>query len=98
MNQYSTRLLRHMPVTAMLGLMGGMLFAQTVRVPTVDHLPPGELLSDAKEIPPQGVELRAVYPKGISLTKLSEGWVPHLYNDAADYCTIGYGHLIQKAP
>jgi lysozyme len=90
--------LRHGRVIAMLLLLGGSLFAQDVDVPTIDRLPPGELLTDTKDILPQGVELRPVYPKGISLTKLSEGWVPHLYNDAVRYCTIGYGHLIQKAP
>jgi GH24 family phage-related lysozyme (muramidase) len=97
-DQNSARLLRPASMIAMLALMGGMSLAQTARVPTIDHLPPGELLSEAKEIPPEGVELRAVYAKGIALTKLSEGWVPHLYNDAASFCTIGYGHLIQKAP
>jgi lysozyme len=36
--------------------------------------------------------------KGVTLTKAAEGFVPTTYNDAAHYCTIGYGHLIQFAP
>jgi lysozyme len=75
------------------------LFWQRSKVPTVDFLPPGELLSpEGRALLPEGVQLRAVYQPGINLTKSSEGWVPHLYNDAVGYCTIGYGHLIGKAP
>jgi GH24 family phage-related lysozyme (muramidase) len=44
------------------------------------------------------MQLRAVYPPGLKITKMAEGWVPHLYNDAAGFCTIGYGHLFKKAP
>ncbi|MEJ6004754.1 lysozyme [Paucibacter sp. AS339] len=33
----------------------------------------------------------------MKLTKDSEGWSAKLYDDAAGYCTIGYGHLIKKA-
>ena len=32
------------------------------------------------------------------MTKTSEGWSARAYNDVARYCTIGYGHLIKKAP
>ncbi len=64
----------------------------------MNYLPPGELLASDRALVPQGVELRPVYPPGITVTKSSEGWVPHLYNDAVRYCTIGYGHLIKKAP
>jgi GH24 family phage-related lysozyme (muramidase) len=39
-----------------------------------------------------------VFRKGVDEIKLSEGLVRHLYNDAAGYCTIGYGHLIKLAP
>jgi lysozyme len=74
------------------------LLAQKRDYPTVDHLPSGELvITGGKAVLPQGFVLRALYPPGIALTKLSEGWVPHLYNDAAGYCTIGFGHLIKKA-
>jgi GH24 family phage-related lysozyme (muramidase) len=43
-------------------------------------------------------EVRRVYAAGLALTKRSEGWSARLYNDVARYCTIGYGHLIKKAP
>ncbi len=46
---------------------------------------------------PAGVEPRPVSTKGIALTKRSEGFRGRLYNDAAGYCTIGYGHLLKKA-
>lgn len=47
---------------------------------------------------PPGVELRKVYPKGLEITKVSEAWRSRLYNDAANFCTIGYGHLVKRAP
>jgi len=40
---------------------------------------------------------RTVSEKGLALTKVSEGFVGTLYEDAASYCTIGYGHLVKKA-
>jgi lysozyme len=73
--------------------------AQQLNYPSIDRLPPGELLSsEGRSVLPQGMNLRPVYPPGVKATKQSEGWVPHLYNDAVRYCTIGYGHLIKKAP
>jgi len=63
-----------------------------------EHLAPGELLASGRDIPPADFRLRPMYPEGIKVTKESEGWVPRLYNDSANYCTIGYGHLIKKAP
>jgi len=45
-----------------------------------------------------GMKLRTVNDRGITLTKNSEGFVPKLYIDAANYCTIAYGHLIKLAP
>ena len=67
--------------------------------PSMDKLTPGVFLSpEEKAVLPRGVVLRPVYGKGLELTKLSEGFVPQLYNDAARYCTIAYGHLVKKAP
>ena len=40
--------------------------------------------------------LRPVDPRGLRLTKVSEGFVGRLYEDAAGYCTIAYGHLLQR--
>jgi GH24 family phage-related lysozyme (muramidase) len=77
----------------------GILFAQARRFPTIKHLASGELMAGAgRDLIPQGVKLRPIYIAGIKLTKQSEGWVPTLYNDAAKYCTIGYGHLVKRAP
>ena len=65
---------------------------------TIDHLAPGELMETGRDLLPAGVKLRPVYAAGITVTKRSESWIPHLYNDAAKYCTIGYGHLVKLAP
>ena len=40
---------------------------------------------------PKGVRLRPVPDKGIALAKVSEGFVPRLYNDGSRFCSIGYG-------
>ena len=62
------------------------------------HLPAGDLLeTENRAAPPQDVTLRAVYSKGLQVTKDSEGWRSRLYDDAARYCTIGYGHLVKRA-
>lgn len=61
-----------------------------------DHLSAGELLEAGRELMPAGVSVRAVSPDALQLTKTSEGWRPRLYNDAAGYCTIGYGHLVAR--
>jgi len=66
-------------------------------VSPAQHLPAGDLLEDSRATPPQGVTLRTVYAKGLQVTKDSEGWRSRLYDDAAGYCTIGYGHLLKKA-
>jgi GH24 family phage-related lysozyme (muramidase) len=46
---------------------------------------------------PPGVVLRPVSDEGLELTKVSEGFRGTLYNDAAGYCTIAFGHLIKLA-
>lgn len=40
--------------------------------------------------------LQPISAQGIKLTKVSEGFRSRLYNDAAGYCTIAYGHLVKK--
>jgi GH24 family phage-related lysozyme (muramidase) len=67
--------------------------------PSEDTLTPGIFLDTEAEraVLPAGVEVRKVYHKGVELTKESEGFRSRLYNDAANYCTIGYGHLIKLA-
>jgi lysozyme len=66
---------------------------------SIDKLTPG-IFREAEEraVLPPGVEVRKVYDKGLQLTKDSEGFVDRLYNDAARFCTIAYGHLVKKAP
>jgi len=63
----------------------------------VDALTVGILLEETRSLIPAGTVLRNVYQPGINLTKESEGFRNKLYNDAAGYCTIGYGHLIKKS-
>jgi len=73
--------------------------AGEVEFPTVDRLTAGIFLEpEERAVLPPGVELRPVYDKGIELTKVSEGFRSNLYNDAARYCTIAYGHLVKRAP
>ena len=80
-------------------LMAGCEKAPEGDYPTVDTLTPGIFLDDETQraVLQEGVEVRKVYDKGVELTKESEGFRGRLYNDAANYCTIGYGHLIKLA-
>ena len=57
-------------------------------------LPPG-LMSGSRAILPPG--WRGLSDQGLMLTEDSEGFVPDLYNDAAGYCSIAFGHLIKRA-
>ena len=78
------------------GFLAGCEKVETEKYPTVNRLTPGIFLEPVERAAlPAGVELRKVYDKGLDLTKASEGFVSHLYNDAAGYCTIAYGHLIK---
>jgi GH24 family phage-related lysozyme (muramidase) len=64
-----------------------------------DALTPGIFLEpESRDALPAGVELRAVYAKGLEVTKLSEGFRARLYNDVANYCSIAYGHLVKRGP
>ena len=73
--------------------------AEKAKFPTVDRMTAGIFLEpEERAVLPAGMELRPVYARGIELTKLSEGFVGELYNDAANYCTIAYGHLVKLAP
>lgn len=49
-------------------------------------------------VTPRRVTIRKVYEKGVQLTAEMEGFRSVLYDDPAGYCTIGFGHLIRKAP
>lgn len=64
-----------------------------------DKITAGIFLEPAERVVlPPGVEIRRVSNKALELTKESEGFRSNPYNDAAFYCTIGYGHLIHLAP
>jgi lysozyme len=59
---------------------------------------PGILLEpEDKALAQPNAALRPVIEPGLVLTKASEGFVPRLYEDAAGYCSIAYGHLIRLA-
>lgn len=81
-------------------LAGFLLTSCATGVPTIeDAMTPGIFLEpESRDVLPAGVSLRPVYEKGLAVTKVSEGWRSRLYNDVARYCTIGYGHLVKRAP
>lgn len=64
-----------------------------------DNLTPGIFLDlGGKAALPEGVPLRPDTPEGLQLTEQSEKFVSRLYDDAARFCTIGYGHLVKFKP
>lgn len=82
-----------------LGLAGGCRNVDTTLYLSVDKITAGIFLEpEERAVLPPGVEIRGIYDKGLELTKDSEGFRTHLYNDAAQYCTIAYGHLVKLAP
>jgi GH24 family phage-related lysozyme (muramidase) len=67
--------------------------------PDEPHVTAGIFLDEGeRDTLPQGMQLRVVYSDGMDLTRSEEGFRPHLYNDVAHYCTIGYGHLVERQP
>ena len=80
------------------GLLGGCDQAGKDEFPSVDRPTAGIFLEpEQRAVLPAGVALRPVYDRGLELTKVSEGFRGKLYNDAARYCTIAYGHLVKRA-
>jgi lysozyme len=68
------------------------------KFPQVNQSAPGIFLDTDFTLPAaKAIDIREVPQTGINLTKKSEGFRGHLYNDAAHYCTIAYGHLVKKA-
>ena len=41
---------------------------------------------------------RSLARLALELIKDYEAWIPNAYNDASNYCTVGYGHLVDKWP
>lgn len=85
--------------TIALTLALGLLLAACSRkpeVPKLDKLTPGIFMEG--ETLPEGARalLRSLPSKGIALTEDSEGFVPSLYDDSANYCSIAFGHLVKK--
>jgi GH24 family phage-related lysozyme (muramidase) len=65
----------------------------------VDAIVPGIFLDkDADLAEAKDAALRPLHPRGLELTKASEGFVPRLYHDSAGLCTIAYGHLLRLKP
>lgn len=62
----------------------------------LDAFAPGVLLEEPAAVDKQ-IALRTLSPAGLRLVKVSEGFVPQAYHDAAGYCTIAYGHLIRRS-
>lgn len=87
------------PVLALSVCISGCDKSEARKFPTLDKRAPGSLTEPVERgIDTRGVEVREIYEPGIQLTKDSEGFINYLYNDPADYCTIGYGHLVKLAP
>ena len=69
------------------------------RVPSVNQLPSVEQILGLRGVTTKGVVFfRNINAAGLEFVKTSEGWVPHLYNDAASYRSVGYGHLVHLSP
>lgn len=60
-------------------------------------LAPGILSEPEAKSPVLPAPVREMSAKGLLLTKVSEGFVPQLYEDAAHYCSIAYGHLLHMS-
>lgn len=82
-------------ISPLMPLVGGCTRDETAET-LIEKFAPGILLEDERALLPAEETLRTLHPKGLALTKLSEGWVSKLYNDAAGYCTVGYGHLAYR--
>lgn len=82
-------------VLASIVLVPGSATAQEYAV-HADKFPSGSLVEQfrlpAGASAPAGA--RSLNLLAFELIKNFEGWIPAAYNDAVNYCTIGYGHLI----
>lgn len=81
------------------GLVALAAMAQTYPRPESDRITARsevESFGDTRAIAP-GPEPRTLIAVALELIKHFEGWEPVPYDDAAKYCTVGFGHLIALA-
>ncbi|MFO8091328.1 MAG: lysozyme [Desulfatiglandaceae bacterium] len=98
MKKYPDAVMVSACIAMVLILAGGCEKTEKVEFPKEDKITAGIFLEpEERFVLPPGVEIRKVYDKALELTKVSEGFRSNPYNDAARYCTIGYGHLIHLA-
>ena len=99
LKRYLTNILVVILTLVVFGVLSGCEKPPKAEFASEDTLTAGIFLDPETEraVLPEGVEIRKVYDNGIELIKESEGFRGRLYNDAANYCTIGYGHLIKLA-
>lgn len=89
--------MRIVPLATVAALAAGCATSSVQRIE--DAITPGIFLEpESRDVLPAGVEMRPVYPKGLEVTKVSEGFRARLYNDVANYCSIAYGHLVKRLP
>jgi lysozyme len=92
--------IRHATLAILLGAacFSGAAGAQTFQ--TRAHIPSQSLIEDLAEPPSLGAANatppRAMTALGVDVVKDFEGWVAMPYDDPVGYCTVGYGHLIEK--
>ncbi len=67
---------------------------RATRFPHLNKITNGIFL---EKVPPTRTRPREISEKGLQLTEDSEGFVPTLYDDAAGYCSIAFGHLVKRA-
>lgn len=64
------------------------------------HFPSQSLVEDMAS-PTKGItdpnDVRRLVPLALDMIKHFEGWFSAAYDDPADYCTIGFGHLLAYA-
>jgi lysozyme len=98
------RVVRSLPASEMVKAVGKVPKRE---FPSIDRVTSVELLSNLEArttgrgtmmMMMAHVNLPPILPDGTAATEKFEGWVPYLYNDSAKYCTIGFGHLIDKSP
>jgi lysozyme len=84
-----------------------IMLATTAKTAVAQQYPvdPGHVTSGAQvealnypALGAAGTVPRSLVRVALNLIKDFEAWVPTAYNDASQYCTLGYGHLIALKP